>query len=132
MPKPHCFDPFGSHKKVVYTTLRTVTKEMIDSGFVEADQTLCGTCRKTFFEKAKSRKPPTREPPPTEDGCEGEEDDWTDASSVVESLSEGYSDSNDVKETKREMIIPAMNSVLTVMGESPIKTGDYLIPFISL
>ena len=129
--KPHCCDPFGSHKKAVLTNLRKVTKEMIDSGFVEVDQLLCDNCRKTFFEKAKTREPPTKEhdvqaePQTKEPDVEGQDDDWTDVSSNAESLSEGYSDSNDVKETKREMIIPAMNTVLSVMGESPIKTGDY-------
>ena len=118
--KQRCCDPFGSHKKAVFTNLRKVTKEMIDSGFVEVDQILCDNCRKTFFERAKTREPPT-----IEHDVEGKEDDWTDVSSNAESLSEGYSDSNDVKETKREMIIPAMNSVLSVTGESPIKTGDY-------
>ena len=107
-------DPFESHKRQVFKDLRTVSKEMIDSGFVKVNQQLCSNCRKTFFEKIKTKEPPTNEP----------EDDWTDVSSNAESISEESSDTNEVQETRREMIIPAMNSVLSVVGESPIKTGE--------
>ena len=116
MPRSYCCDPFGSHKKRVFKTTRAVTKEMIDSGFVKVGQHLCNRCRETFFEKIKTRELPTNEP----------EDDWTDVSSNAESITEDSSDSNEVvQETRKEMIIPAMNSVLSVMGESPIKTGKY-------
>ena len=68
-----------------------------------------------FFEKVKTREPPTYEP----------EDNGTDVSLNAESITEDSSDSNEVQETRREMIIPAMNSVLSVMRESPIKIGKY-------
>jgi len=118
MPKPHCADPFGSHKKLVYASLRQVNNEMVETGFVGSGWLVCDTCRKMLLAKVKSKEKKPIETV-TQTAEEHSEDEWTDNSSNAES---SVSDEVPV-EVKREQIIPAINAVLSTMGESPIKTG---------
>ena len=134
MPKRFCWDPFGSHRKQVLTNLREVSEELVDTGFVAPGQFLCNNCRYVIQEKNKEKQMPPQDdslpsadpetlPPvqvevshPSNTALESE-DEWN------ENSSNAVSSSDDLKhevisEVQREQILPAINSVLSMMGES--------------
>ena len=109
MPNPLCADPFGSHSKQVIKNLRPVTSKMVETGFVENGQNLCDRCRKEFFEQAAKR------------AKEADAEQSAADSSISTSQSQSQpGDLWNANEAKREQFIPAINTALSAMGESPV------------
>ena len=58
MPRNFCSNPYGVHKRQVQTTLRPVTRRIIEAGLLSEGDLVCNNCRTRLLLETKPKEEP--------------------------------------------------------------------------